>query len=271
MNKYPNHSRLMAWSMALVLTGLAAGCGGGSGGGVAGGGAGVAFATTNNSTSAGAVNLGTAASFAILSKAGVSTTGTTSVVGHIGVSPAAESSLTGFSQARDATNTYSTSSLVTGWLFAANMAPPTPTQMTTAIGDMENAYTVTAGRPGGPPVGVAGDIGGLTIVPGTYTIGTDLFINSDVTLSGSANDVWIFQITGGLTQANGTRVTLAGGALPKNIFWQTAGVAAIGTTAHFEGILMSQTNITLNTGATVNGRLLAQTAVTLNANAVRQP
>jgi hypothetical protein len=234
----------------------------------------VPFATTNNSTSPGAVDLGTAASFAILAKTAVSTTGTTSVVGHVGVSPAAETFLTGFSQARHSTNTFSTSSLVTGHLYAANMAPPTPTQMTTAISDMETAYAAAAAAAGGGvPLGTtgAGDIGGLTIAPDTYTFGTDLLINSDVTLSGGANDVWIFQIAGDLTQASGARITLAGGALPKNIFWQTAGVAAINTTAHFEGILLSMTAITLNTGATVNGRLLAQSAVTLNANAVTQP
>lgn len=265
--------------MALVVAGVMAGCGGGGGGGgggsaaptVAGNGAGVPFATSNNSGAAGAIDLGTAASFVILAKSAVSTTGVTSVVGHVGVSPAAESFLTGFSQARDATNEFSVSSLVTGNLYAADMAVPTPASMTTAVADMETAYTDAAGRPGGPVLGAAGDIGGLVIAPGTYTFGTGLFINSDVTLSGSATDVWIFQIAQDLTQANGTQVILAGGALPKNIFWQTAGVAAIGTTAHFEGVILSQTSISVNTGATVNGRLLAQTAVTLDANAVNQP
>jgi hypothetical protein len=136
---------------------------------------------------------------------------------------------------------------------------------------METAYTAAAGRPGGPALGASGEIGSLTIAPGTYTFPTGVGINSNVTLSGSATDVWIFQISGDLTQANGTQINLAGGALPKNIFWQTAGVAAIGTTALFQGILMSQTSISVNTGATVNGRLLAQTAVTLNGNAVTQP
>ncbi|MEX2239371.1 MAG: ice-binding family protein, partial [Burkholderiales bacterium] len=125
MNKYPSRSKLMLWSMALVLAGVTVGCGGGSSGS-AGGAAGVPFATTNNSTSPGAVDLGTAASFVILAKSAVSTTGTTSIVGHVGVSPAAESFLTGFSQTRDASNTFSTSSLVTGNLYAADMAPPTP-------------------------------------------------------------------------------------------------------------------------------------------------
>jgi hypothetical protein len=274
MNRYSNKSKMMFCSMALALTALAAGCGGGSGGGAAGGGAGEAFATTNNSTDAGAVNLGTAASFAILAKAAVSTTGTTAIVGHVGVSPAAETFLTGFSQARAAPNTYSTSSLVTGWLFAADMAPPTPTQMTTAIGDMEIAYTDAATRPAGVGANLnlgAGTLTNATLAPGTYTWGTDLNIPTNLTLSGNATDVWIFQINGNLTQASGTRVTLAGGALPKNIFWQLTGAATINTTAHFEGIILSQTAISMLNGATINGRLLAQTAVTLDANAVAQP
>lgn len=274
MNTFENLKPLQ-WIAVLTLAAVASGCGSSGGGGgsvvapIAAGS--TPFATGNNSTATGAIDLGTAASFVILTKSAVSTTGTTAVVGNIGVSPAAESFLTGFSQVRDATNEFATSSLVTGRLFAADMAPPTPTKMTTAIGDMETAYTAAAGRPGGPALGAAGEIGSLTIAPGTYTFPTGVGINSNVTLSGSATDVWIFQIAGDLTQANGTRINLAGGALPKNIFWQTSGVAAIGTTAHFEGILMSQTSISLNTGATVNGRLLAQTAVTLNGNAVTQP
>ena len=87
------------------------------------------------------------------------------------------------------------------------------------------------------------------------------------------NDVWIFEIAQDLTVANGAQVALAGGALPKNIFWQVAGGTgvAIGTGAHMEGVVLAAKAITLNTGATVNGRLLAQTAVTLDANTITQP
>ena len=107
--------------------------------------------------------------------------------------------------------------------------------------------------------------------PGLYKWGTGVLISHDVTLSGGPNDVWIFQVAGTLNQANATRVTLAGGARPQNIFWQVAGSATIGTTAHFEGIVLGKTLIAANTGASVNGRLLAQTAVTLQMNTVTQP
>jgi len=218
------------------------------------------------------VVLGTAGSYVILAKSKVSTTGTTAVVGNIGISPAAETFLTGFSQARDATNVFSTSSLVTGSLFAADMAPPTPSNLTTAIGNMETAYTDAAGRslPDFTELG-AGDISGKTLVPGLYKWGTSVSLNSAVTLSGGANDVWIFQIAQDLIVSNGVTVTLSGGAQAKNIFWQVGGQAVLGTTSDFKGIILSKTQIVLQTGAKLKGRALAQTAVTLDANAVTQP
>jgi hypothetical protein len=98
-----------------------------------------------------------------------------------------------------------------------------------------------------------------------------VLISSNVTLNGGPNDVWIFQVPGTLTQASATQVTLTGGAVASNVIWQVAGATTIGTTAHFEGILLDQTSIAVNTGASVTGRLLAQTAVTLQQNAVNQP
>ena len=232
-------------------------------------------ATVTVTTGAGPapVNLGTAGNFVILAKTGVSTTGTTAVVGDIGLSPAAASYITGFSLIADSTNTFSTSSIVTGKVYAADYAPPTPSNLTTSIGDMETAFTDAAGRtsPDQTELG-AGDISAMTLAPGLYKWGTGLLItNAGVTLSGGANDVWIFQVAGNLTVDNAAIVHLTGGALAKNVFWQVSGQTTLGTTADFSGIILSQTLISLNTGAVLNGRALAQTAVTLDANAVTQP
>jgi hypothetical protein len=217
------------------------------------------------------VGLGTAGDFVLLAKSGISTTGTTAVVGDLGVSPAATSYFTGFSQALDASTQFATASIVTGRMYAADMAPPTPTKMTTAISDMETAFTDAAGRtlPAFTELG-AGDVSGLTLVPGLYKWGTGLLITTGVTLTGSATDVWIFQIAQNLTVANGAMITLSGGALPKNIFWQVSGETTLGTTADFKGIVLCQTAIVMRTGAVFNGRALAQTAITLDANAVTQ-
>jgi hypothetical protein len=218
------------------------------------------------------VNLGTAGNFVILAKTGVSTTGTTAVVGDIGVSPVPASYITGFSLVADSTNTFSTSSVVAGKLYAADYAPPTPAIMTTAVSDMQTAFTDAAGRttPDFTELG-AGDISGLTLVPGLYKWGTGVSITNGVTLAGGPNDVWIFQIAQDLLVNNSAIVTLIGGAQARNIFWQVSGKATLGTAADFKGIILSQTLISLNTGAKMTGRALAQTAVTLNATAITAP
>ena len=218
-----------------------------------------------------ALILGTAGDYVILAKSGVSTTGVTAVVGDIGLSPAAASFVTGFALSSPPT-TFTTSAQVTGKVWAANYAVPTPANLTAAVLDMQAAYTDAAGRtsPGYTELG-AGNIQGMTLVPGLYKWGTGVSIPSAVTLSGGANDVWIFQIAQNLTVGNAAIVTLSGGAQAKNVFWQVAGQATLGTTSDFKGVILSKTLIAFNTGAAITGRALAQTAVTLNATAVNQP
>jgi hypothetical protein len=218
------------------------------------------------------VPLGAAGNYAILAKSGISSVPTSTVTGDIGVSPIDATAITGFSLIHAAASPFATSAQVTGKAYAPDYSAPTPVNLTAAIGDMETAYTDAAGRtsPDFTELG-AGEIGGLTLAPGLYKWGTDVLISTDVTLSGSPSDVWIFQIAGKLTLANGKRIILSGGALPGNIFWQSFGVVNIGTTAHFEGTILSRTSTTLGNGASGNGRLLAQTAVTLNANTITAP
>lgn len=217
------------------------------------------------------VNLGQAGKYVILAKSAVSTVPTSAITGNLGVSPAAASYFTGFSLIADPSNVFSTSAQVIGKVYAANHAPPTPSNLTTAVGDMELAFTDAAGRaPGVTELG-AGNIGGMTLTAGVYKWGTGLLIPTNVTLTGKATDVWIFQIAKDLTVSSSVKIVLAGGARSKNIFWQVAGFADLGTTSHFEGVLLTQTAITLHTGASINGRLLAQTAVALDSSAVVGP
>jgi hypothetical protein len=225
--------------------------------------------TTNGIASTGQtpVPLGEAGIFAILTKSGITDVFPSAINGAVGASP-----ITG------AAIHLTCAEMMTGRMFSVNAAGPLPcrvtdpTLLTKAVGDMEIAYTDAAGRmlPDFIDLG-AGLIGGLTLVPGLYKWNTHVLMSTDVTLSGGPDDVWIFQIAGTLTQANATRVMLKGGALPKNIFWQTSGAVVIGTTAHFEGVILAKTMIAMKTGASANGRLLAQTAVTLQQTAVTRP
>jgi hypothetical protein len=196
---------------------------------------------------------------------------TSAVTGNLGVSPIAAIAITGFPLTADSTNVFSTTPEVTGKVYAADYAVPTPSNLTTAIGDMQLAFTDAAGRaPKVTELG-SGNIGGMTLTPGVYKWGTGLLIPSNVTLTGSATDVWIFQIAQNLTVSSAAKVVLTGGAVPKNIFWEVAGLADLGTTAHFEGVILTQTSVALQTGASINGRLLAQTAVTISGSTVVQP
>jgi len=217
------------------------------------------------------VALGAAQSYVVLAKSGVSTIPDSSITGNVGVSPAAASSLTGFSLTADATNAFSTSPQVTGKLYAADYASPTPSNMTTAVSDMEHAFTDAAGRAANVTELGAGNIGGMTLAPGVYQWGTGLLIPTNVTLKGNATAVWIFQIAQNLTVNSATRVILSGGASAKNVFWQVSGQAVLGTTAHLEGVVLSQTAITLETGSSINGRLLAQTGVELDTSTLVEP
>ena len=213
------------------------------------------------------VSLGTASTFAILAKSGITDVFASAINGDVGASP-----ITG------AAIHLTCAEVMTGRIYSVNAAGPLPcrvtdpTLLTKAVGDMQTAYTDAAGRvlPDFIDLG-AGKIGGLTLVPGLYKWNTKVVVATDVTLSGGKNDVWIFQIAGTFTQANATKMILKGGARSKNIFWQASGAVAIGTTAHSEGVILAKTMIAMKTGASANSRLLAQTAVTLQQNAVTQP
>jgi len=215
------------------------------------------------------VPLGTAANYVILSEAGITTTGTTAIVGNLGVSPINAAAITGFGLIEDASTQFSTSSLVTGKIYAADYAVPTPNDLNTAVSDMQAGFTDAAGR-SIPDFSEyeSGLIGGSTLIPGLYKWGTSVNIVSDVTFSGNSSDVWVLQIAGELILASGTKVILIDGASTDNIFWQVAGQTTLGTTSVLQGIVLCQVAIAMKTGATLIGRALAQTAVTLDSNSV---
>lgn len=218
------------------------------------------------------VELGMAGDFVILAQTGISSIPNSAITGDIGVSPNVASSITGFSLTMGPTGAYSLSDQVAGHVFASDYAFPTANILTNAVNNMLTAYNDAAGRIPEDYLNFgAGNLDGLTLPPGLYKWGSGVLLNTAVTLSGGANDVWIFQISDGVTFGAGANIILAGEAKPENIFWQAAGVVALGSAAHMEGIVLCASAITLGTGATINGRLLSQTAVTLDQSTVTQP
>ena len=213
-----------------------------------------------------AVALGVAGNYVVLSKSGITNVYKSAITGDVGSSP-----ITGAAILVSCAE-------VTGNIYSVDAAGPAPcaiidaSRLTTSISDMETAYTDAAGRVNPDFINLgAGDIGGKTLTPGLYKWTTSLLIPTDITISGGPNDVFIFQVAGTLNMSSAVNITLTGGVQAKNIFWQCAGAVTLGTTSHFEGIILGATGINMQTGASINGRLLAQTAVTLQMNTVTAP
>jgi hypothetical protein len=233
-----------------------------------------AAALVNAATATDTVELGTAGNYAILTKTGISTVPQSSVTGDIAVSPITAAAITDFSLVMDVSNHFSTSTQVTGNVYAPDYHTPTPSTLTTAVSDMETAYTDAAGRTDKAVSNLGGgDIGGLTLVSGLYTFETSINIAADITLDGGGdeNAVFIIKTTGNVVQAANKNVNLQNGAQAKNIFWAVAGLVEVGAGAHMEGVLLVKTGVTFVTGSSLNGRILAQTACTLQMATIVEP
>ena len=130
--------------------------------------AGVALLTLSGSALASGqspapVPLGLAADFVILTKSGITDVPHSAVTGDVGTSP-----ITGAADLLSCRE-------VTGTIYSVNAAGPDPcsvkdpTRLTTAVLDMETAYTNAAGREKPDVTDLKrGDIGGLTLKPGLY-------------------------------------------------------------------------------------------------------
>lgn len=221
------------------------------------------------------VNLRTAGNYVILAGSEISNIPTSVITGNIGLSPAAGSMITGFSMVYTTGDQQASSSQVTGNLYASDFGDPTPSNMTSAKGDLTTAYNDAAGRTSDDIVLLSGNLGGLTLTPGLYKSSGSLEISSgDLTFDakGNAEAVFIIQIASTLTTSSDRKVILAGSAQASNIFWQVGTSATLGTTSVMKGTIMADQSIAVNTGASVEGRLLARiAAVTIEGNTLVTP
>jgi hypothetical protein len=269
MNRFGGFSRLVPWISVLLLSAVVAGCGGGdsslgtgntlppptaAGAGTGTGGAG--------GRGPAPVVMGTAGNFVILARTTVTDVPTSAVTGNVGLSPGTGAAL------------LLTCAEVTGVINTSDAAGPLPCRvqdssgLTTAIGDQGTAYTDANARAPDYTELATGNLGGLNLGPATYKWSTGVLIPTTLTLTGGPNDVWIFQIAQGLSISSGVRINLAGGALAQNVYWATFAAADLGTTSHFSGTLLSQTSITMKTGASISGKLSAGSAINLDTNVV---
>lgn len=241
---------------------------------------------TSRAAGPAAADLLSTSNFSILSKTGVTNTGShlSGITGDIGASPITAAAMNTVFCSEMTGSIYGVDAAYVGsgdaTCFKGNPPSANKTLIDNAILDVGTIYADLSGRtlPDGTEL-YAGSIGGQTFTPGLYKWSSDVLISSDVTLSGGANDVWIFQIAGNLevssagSIATGAKVQLIGGARASNVFWQVGGVtgAILGTYSTFNGNILTEKAINMQTGAVLNGRAFAQTEVTLDANPVTLP
>jgi len=97
-------------------------------------------------------------------------------------------------------------------------------------------------------------------------------LSGNLTLSGSASSVWVFQAASTLITGSASNITVTGGASSCNVFWQVGSSATLGDNSLMVGTVMAKQSISALTSATVEGRLLASTgAVTLDSNPITVP
>jgi hypothetical protein len=202
------------------------------------------------------LDLGVAASFAVLAGTGVTNTGPSVITGDLGTCPTP--AVTGFPPG-----------IVIGGAIHANDA-----LACSAKAALVTAYNDAAGR--APLVSFAGptDLGGATLSPGVYKSPTSFAVTGTVSLDahGDPNAVFIFQAGSTVFTASNSTVALLNGAQACNVFWKVGSSATLGTGTTFVGNVLALTSITANTDATIAGRLLARNgATTLDSNVITAP
>ncbi len=200
-----------------------------------------------------APSLGTADDFAVLGAAEVTNTGPTIITGgDLGVSPG--TAVTGFPPGLVVGGTIHAAGAVAGG----------------AQNDNTTAYNDLAGQACDFEL-TGQDLGGKTLIPGTYCFTSSAQLTGALTLDAGGNPdaVWVFQIASTLTTASNASVLLVNGGQPCNVFWQIGSSATLGTDTSFIGNILALTSITLTTRTALIGKALAQTgAVTMDSNTI---
>jgi hypothetical protein len=309
MKKYGSKS-IVTWFAAAAFAAFLMGCGGGDNGkilGTGGSGSNAGAAAVVPGPAGAAPLLGSAGAFGGFGgNAGMTNQGTSTVIVGAQGQPVsigttgASTLMTGFHD-----NSIPYTALVSGCAYtetplnqgAVNgtiltaAPPPTitcPNEGTAATfaaaqaaaADALIAFNDLAGRPGAIDPGA--NLGGLTLAPGIYKTASGGFLitGADLTLDagGNANAVWVFQMANTLTvgAAGAPRsVILAGGAQPKNVFWQVGSAATINAAGGgtMVGTIISSAATTFSTAGnpcctTLNGRALALNASVTMVNTV---
>jgi hypothetical protein len=231
------------------------------------------------------VPLGLASTFGTFGgTAGMTNTGILSLIGgDIGTIATATDSVTGFHDTAGDIYTQTPANIgpVTGKIYTCTNSTTGPTSTgvnaaacelaTQARLDAETAYLALAAMPTTADPGE--NLAGLTLTKGVYKAASGKFLitGSDLTLTGTANDLFVFQMATSLeVGASGAprSIILAGNVQAKNVFWQVGSAATInpGGGGTMVGTIISQAGVAFSTVGSVNILTLNGRALSLGAS-----
>jgi hypothetical protein len=215
------------------------------------------------------VDLKSAARFAVLSGAGITSTGGGLFYGDIGTSPITGAAITGI-----------TTTQMHGVIYIVDLTGPAgsvvaPRLLNEAKMDLTAAFDDAAGRT--PAETIADGVLAGTWLPGLYKDNgapASLGLTGTMILDaqGDSDAVWIFQSASTLVAEVDSRVILTNGAQAGRVFWLVGSSATLKTSSQFSGTILALTAITMDTASTLTGRALAQNAaITVNGQFVQLP
>ncbi|MFU8861957.1 MAG: ice-binding family protein [Cyclonatronaceae bacterium] len=219
------------------------------------------------------IDLGKAGHFVILAKTTINNESKSRITGHTGEgSVTDESKIDKPKNENASTDAKRKSTSNRALVLQSSQSDTTSPDVDDAIEDMMAAYSDASMQSGNNVTTHKNEhFKSNKLTPGVHEWSNSLHLESDVTLSGSADDVWLFKIRNDLTMDEDIVITLTDGATADNVFWYVEGEVTIGKNAQFEGIILSMDEITLEKGAKLNGRMFSQAAISLDENTVTEP